>query len=49
MRVTKQTIVKDDGRLLTYYWFDRRPSSVPPGTRKPEGACKKKRAQKTST
>jgi len=24
MRMTKQTIVKEDGRLLTYYCFDRR-------------------------
>ena len=20
----KQTVAKDDGRLITYYWFDRR-------------------------
>jgi len=24
MRMTKETIVKNDGRLLTYYRFDRR-------------------------
>ena len=23
MRMRKQTIVKDDGRLLIYYWFER--------------------------
>lgn len=24
MKMTKETIVKEDGRLLTYYWFDGR-------------------------
>lgn len=24
MRMRKQTVTKDDGRLITYYWFDRK-------------------------
>jgi len=24
MRMRKQTVAKDDGRLITYYWFDRK-------------------------
>ena len=24
----KQTVTKDDGRLLVYYWFDKKPSAL---------------------
>ncbi|HUV04088.1 MAG TPA: hypothetical protein VMX94_03155 [Armatimonadota bacterium] len=27
MRMRKQTVMKDDGRLITYYWFDRKKGS----------------------
>ena len=27
MSMTKQTVTKEDGRLLTYYWFARKPKA----------------------